>query len=119
MIEVELKDGLKVGEDRLKNATLREATVGDMIDATTESERAIATPDGYALVASPTLVGLNTLRRQIVNIGDVKGPISLAELRKLSAGDLLQLQESAAALDTAALREVERRGRDTAAKGDA
>ncbi len=109
---VTLSPGLKVGEIDHTLAELREATAGDHIEATEESEKVIATPEGFQLLASPTLVGLNTLRRQVVRIGDYRGPLSLAELKKLSAHDLSLLQEAAMALESASLKEFAERGRD-------
>lgn len=106
-----LKDGLKVGEETHLTAEIREATAGDLIDATEESEKLVATPDGYQLVASPTMVGLHCLGRQIVRIGSHPGPMSLSELRRLSAHDLSLLQETAQNLESATLMGVSDRGR--------
>ncbi|OPY15609.1 MAG: Mu-like prophage FluMu protein gp41 [Syntrophus sp. PtaB.Bin001] len=108
---VMLKKGLKVGEVVHREAEIREATGGDFIDATEESERLCQTPEGgYILVASPTLVGLNTLRRQIVRIGEHEGPLTLAELKMLSGRDIRLLQETAEKLENASLAEVADRG---------
>lgn len=109
-VKFSLKEGLKVGENVYIAAEIREATAGDLIDAADESEKLISTPDGYQLLASPTLVGLNTLRRQILCIGDYKGPLTLSELKKLSAADLSLLQENAMALEDASLKKVITRG---------
>lgn len=109
--KVTLIDGLKVGDTVHTLAILQEPTVGDIMDAQTESERVVATPDGHELLASPTLVGMNVLRRQIAKIGDHAGPLSLNELRVLSPRDLRRLEQGAGELDTAALKEVAARGR--------
>lgn len=111
-MNVDLTRGLTIGEKTHTKATIREATAADLIDATDESEKIVKTPDGYQLVASPTQVGLNTLRRQIVNVGDYKGPLSMAELKKLSATDLSLLQETAQAMDAVSMAEITDRGRD-------
>ncbi len=111
---VDLIKGLTIGEVTHTRATLREPTAGDLIDATDESEKMIRTPEGYQLVASPTLVGLNTLRRQIVSIGEYEGPLAMNEIKKLSAADLSLLQEAAEGLDAAGMREIADRGRDEA-----
>ena len=103
--------GLKIGDTVHTEFEIREATAADLIEATEESERLVMTADGPALVASPTLVGLNTLRRQIVRIGDYPGPIAIAELKKLTAVDLSILQEKAESLDAATLRGISGRGR--------
>jgi len=109
MVIVTLRNGLKVGEAIHKEAEIREATGGDFIDATEESERLCQTPEGnYILVASPTLVGINTLRRQIVRIGDYAGPLTTAEMKKLSGRDISLLQTAAEKLDDAANAVAER-----------
>jgi phage FluMu protein gp41 len=111
-MNVDLTRGLTIGEKTHTTATIREATAADLIDATDESEKIVKTPDGYQLIASPTQVGLNTLRRQIVSVGDYKGPLSMAELKKLSATDLSLLQETAQAMDAVSMAEITDRGRD-------
>ena len=111
-IEVELLDGIKIGEAVHTAAVLREATAADLIDATEESERVVPTQQGYTLLASPTMVALHTLRRQIVAVGDFKGPLAMGEIRKLSSRDLSLPQEEAMKLETATLEETARRGRD-------
>lgn len=111
-VQIDLQKGLTIGEETHTAAEIREATAADLIDATEESEKLVATPDGgYQLLASPTLVGLNCLRRQIVRVGEHPGPLTMGELRKLSAHDLSLLQEKAQALETATLKGVAERGR--------
>lgn len=109
-VNVTLKDGLIIGETRHLVSELREVTAGDLIDATEESEKLQFTPEGYALVVSNTMVGLHTLRRQVVKIGDHPGPLTLGELKKLSGRDLNQLQAEAMKLDNASLAQVEAQG---------
>lgn len=112
-VNVTLKDGLTVGEHVYKDAEIREAGAGDMIDATEESERAVFIEgEGYKLLVSSTMLGLNTLCRQIVKIGEHPGPFTMAELKKLSARDLNLLQEKAIMLENASLEGSEQRGRD-------
>lgn len=109
--KVTLQKGLKVGEEIHKAAEIREATAGDFIEATEESERLCLTPEGnYILIASPTMVGLNTLRRQIVRVGEYDGPLTLQELKMLSGTDIRKLQEMAEKLEGAAMKEVSDRG---------
>ena len=117
MATVTLKKGLRVKDAVHTEAEIRESTAGDFIEATEESERLCQTPDGnYVLVASPTLVGINILRRQIVRIGEYEGPLTLGELKKLSGGDLSLLQDKATQLEGAAVAEkVTDRGRGDAA----
>ncbi len=109
-IKCTLKQGLKIKDAVHLEAEIREATAADLIEATDESEKVVPTPEGYKLLASPTLVGLNTLRRQIVRIGEYPGPLSVAELKKLSAPDLSLLNEKALELESASIEEVKDRG---------
>jgi phage FluMu protein gp41 len=115
-VKAELKKGLKVGDTVHTTAEIREATAGDLIEATEESEKLYQAPDGsYVLVASSTMVGLNTMRRQIVRIGDHSGPLTMGELKSLSAADINILQAESNKLDGAVIAEVADRGRDHAA----
>lgn len=111
-ITVMLEKGLTIAKETHLEAVLREVTAGDMIEATEESEKLVSTPSGYQLLASPTLVGMNTLRRQIVRIGLHKGPLTLGELKKLSSTDIGLLQDQAVLLENASLEGVTSRGRD-------
>lgn len=123
-VTIALNDGLKVGNDLLKSAVLRDVSAGDVIEAQEESEKLVYAVQGNkivpTLVASPTLVGVHVLRRQIVRIGDgeqaVNGPIELSLLKQLSPTDLDALQAKANEMDEAmsaeiASREVAQRGR--------
>ncbi len=112
---------LDPGKSPLKAVELRAPTAGDVIDAQEESEKLVyAMVDGNlapTLVTSPSLVGTHVLRRQVVRLGDIHGPIDLAVLKKLHIEDLELLQAKAAELDSAlaaraASREVTARGRD-------
>lgn len=103
-VTVQLRDGLRVGEETHREAELREATVADLIDATAESERLVQTPQGeFQLVPSATMLGLHVLRRQIVRVGSHQGPFTVGELRKLSMFDLNALQALASQLEAASL----------------
>jgi phage FluMu protein gp41 len=114
-LKVTLKRGLKFGDVAQLDAVLREGAAGDVIDAAEESEKLVATPDGYQLVQSPTLVGVHMLRRQVVRIGEIEGPLTLKQLKMLDPADLSELQRAAQSLDAAAVeqasREVAQRGR--------
>lgn len=111
-----LKDGLPFGKgDEMElqhEVTLGSLTVGDITRAQEESEKLMATPDGYSLIVSPTLVGINLLRHQIKRLGKIQGPIPLVMMHNLTPGDLDLLNKQADALDAAALKGVEQRGRD-------
>lgn len=112
-VKFELDQGLKSdsGPAR-KTCVLREATAGDVIESNAEAEKVVLVPVAIddkgqpvhepQLVISPSLVSLHRLRRQIVSIGDLKGPIEQEMLFKLSAADLDKIQEKAGQLDEAA-----------------
>jgi phage FluMu protein gp41 len=110
-VTVHLEKGLTIGGVTHTEAVIRETTAGDIIDASEESERLFPTPEGYELVQSPSQTAMNTLRRQIVSIGEIEGPLELAVLKKLSGDDLAEIQIKAQTLDAVAL-EAASRGRD-------
>ncbi len=114
---VTLKGGLKIGEVTHLVAEIREALSGDIIEAMEESEKVVLLPGSDrpepALVASPTMVGIHTLRRQIVRIGEHKGPLTLAEIKRLIPADLNALQQKAEELEAAGLASLTDRGRDS------
>lgn len=90
-----LTDGLKVGEDTYKDVVLQTLTGQHMIDADAAAERVVETSKGPVLVKSPSRMTYELLRRAIASIGPIQGPISLAELGKLSVRDLGFLEEKA------------------------
>lgn len=106
---VTLIDGYKVGDELLTDAVLRDVCSGDIINAQEESEKLVMTATGPELVPSPALVGVNILRRQIVRIGNVDGPISLKEMKKLTPTDLNLLQGKADEMDAAVAAEAARK----------
>ncbi|WP_413207971.1 phage tail assembly protein [Rhodospirillum sp. A1_3_36] len=101
MITVTLTDGLTVGDVTHTEVELRKLSAGDILDATEAAERAVATPAGWVLLVSDARAGVEILRRQIARIGDHKGPLSLAEFRKLSEADLGIIRNAATHLDAA------------------
>ena len=120
-ITVTLAHGLKIGDELHHQVVLREATAGDILDAQEEAERLMLVPndDGGVepmLIASPSRVGVEVLRRQIVSIGDVSGPLDLKLLRRLEPEDLNLLLAKSEQLDGAAVESVQEgaktRGRD-------
>lgn len=108
-IECTLKKGLTEGDKTHTHCIIREPTAGDVIAASEESEKVVALGTEPVLVTSPTLVGINTLRRQIVSIGDITGPLEREMLDRLSAEDLNLVQQHANKLERAG--EVAQRGR--------
>ena len=125
--KVTLKHGFRVGDHQFMVATIRETTSGDVIEANEESEKVVMVPTEDArgnlvteaqLVTSPTLVGINVMRRQIVAIDDYSGPLSLAEVKSLHPEDLNLLQAGVNQLDQLAAKALEgvaERGRDEGA----
>lgn len=131
MLEFDLKHGLTLGEGAnvktRKHVTLRAPTAGDVIEAQEESEKLVYAADAAGnvaptLVTSPTLTGIHVLRRQIVKLDELHGPLPLDLLRKLHIEDFDLIQTKAQELDAAgnqaartASREVTQRGRDDGA----
>lgn len=120
-LTVTLIHGLAIGDETHKAVVLREATAGDLIDAQEEAERLVFAPNGRGepepvLIASPSRVGVEVLRRQIVSIGDLSGPLELKLLRRLDPEDLSLLLARAEQLDGAAVAQTREgmaeRGRD-------
>ena len=115
-VEIELVHGLPLDGQPQKLAVIREANAGDVIEGSEESEKLVMTQSGeYQLVPSPTLVAANVLCKQVVSIGEIKGPLTLKELKKLSPDDMQLLQITAQTLEEVSLKattqEVSNRGR--------
>lgn len=131
MLEFDLKHGLTLGEGAgaktRKHVTLRAPTAGDVIEAQEESEKLVYAADAAgnvapSLVTSPSLTGIHVLRRQIVKLDELHGPLDLVLLKKLHIEDFELIQTKAQELDAAsnqaartASREVTQRGRDDGA----
>jgi len=113
-ITEKLVDGLKIGPDIYMDVEIRSETVGDMVAALSDAEKLVTTPDGYELVSNPTMVGLLSLGRQIVRIGDLVGPIDLDNLKKLSTIDFEIIRGAADGLAETSLKRVQNRGRPSA-----
>jgi phage FluMu protein gp41 len=112
-----LTHGLKIGDEVYKDAVLREATVGDLLEATEEAERAVATPDGYQLLTSPTALSFHLLRRQIVRVGTHEGPLTPAIAKRLHPDDLNLLLLHSQGIESAVQKELADRGRATGTPG--
>jgi len=120
-VTITLIHGLAIGEDTHKEVVLREPTAGDILDAQEASERLmmVPTPEGGAepmLISSPSRSSVEVLRRQIVSIGDISGPLDEKLLRKLDPEDLDMLLAVTGNFDAGGSnqvqKEVVRRGRD-------
>lgn len=125
----DLIDGLKVGGVAQKDCVIREALAGDVIAASEESEKPVSVTVAFdekgkpiqdvQLVTSPTMVGINTLRRQIVRIGEQTGPFEMAQINMLSVPDLNLIQNKANILETASLAVAQKGRTDSPREGDA
>lgn len=126
-LKVPLKDGVKIGEKRETEAYLRELSAADVINANLEAEQVKVVEVGgkpeAVIVQSPTLAGVHALRRQIVRLGSVQGPIAYEIILKLSKHDLDKLFEASEDIDVATGKsintgkEADSRGRDDAPQG--
>lgn len=117
-ITVTLKDGWKLGETIHHEVILRELSPEDIVEASLESERAVMTEAGYQFLMSPTLMGINSLLRQIEQVGDFKGPFTRKMLSHLSRVDFEKLQMESELIDQAVMEAVTQRGRNDASGGD-
>ncbi|EEA3739685.1 hypothetical protein J5047_003355 [Salmonella enterica] len=98
---VDLLDGLPFGEGREYRVTFRELSAKDSIDAEMDAERVMDTRNGPILIASPSLRGVQLLRRQIAAVGDIEGPLSMLQIGQLSERDLSRLMVAVNLRDTA------------------
>ena len=111
-ISVPLIHGLKIGEAVCKDVVLREATAGDVLEAQEAAEKLMMVPNAEGgfepmLVVSPSRVGVEVLRRQIVSIGDVSGPLDLKLMHRLDPEDLNLLLAKSEQLDGAAVAQTQ------------
>ena len=107
-----LKKGLLLGGKPQRNFEMKTPTAGDVIEAQEAAEKPVLTPDGYQMVSSPALMGVELLRRQIVKVGDFDGPLEVFQVKLLSSVDLDILNVGAGKLERAAFAKVAQRGRD-------
>lgn len=110
-IDITLKDGIRIGETIHQKIRLRELTIGEQLQAHTDAERVVATPNGYTLVPSPSLLTFLTLLRQIVLVNDPGVFVSEEQLKKCSARDFDALIIASGKLETVILEAAEARGR--------
>jgi phage FluMu protein gp41 len=119
-LTVTLKHGFITGkgtEDEARHSvvTFRELNSKDVIDAQLEAERVVIGDNGKAVAyCSEVLMGLALLRKQILSVGDIPGPLSLKQLYSFHPEDLELLSSKASAMDDL-LAETANRGRTDAA----
>lgn len=117
-VQVQLYDGVQVGDRTVYDLVMRAPTAGDLLAAQEAAERPVPTPEGWKLLISEARMGAETLRRQVVKIGGDSGPMELATMQKLSAGDLGVLQMHAQEIDVTIAEALSTRGRSDGADGD-
>ncbi|MEQ5119496.1 hypothetical protein [Morganella morganii] len=83
---------------------LRQLTGGDIIDAEAASERMVITPEGPALLSSPSRMGFELLRRSVGRIGKINGPLPMEMLKALHQTDIDLLLKKAELQRIAALK---------------
>jgi phage FluMu protein gp41 len=125
-VVVKLQHDFKYGGTEYRQITLTEVTTANIIEAHEESEKLVQVLDkngeqAHEFVVSPTLVGINILRRQITKLGEVIVQLSVNDIKRLHPDDLDALQAAANKMDAAAVKAMEdaaERGRPDASDGD-
>jgi phage FluMu protein gp41 len=110
--------GLKLGEETLVDVTIKDHLTGGELRAASEASEVLkimTLPSGDqepVLVISPSRMASETMRRQILSIGNSKGPISLAELDRLHEDDIAIMQDACNTAQKLKMqKEAEQRGR--------
>lgn len=120
MMEFDLMDGITIGQgteaETHHHVVLRQPTAADVIDAMQAAEKVVPTPEGYQLVSSPALMGIELMRRQVKKLGSLQGPLSVNNLRLLTGEDMAILQSNIEKLDEATAKEISERGRVSPAR---
>lgn len=102
-------------ETRHTSVTFRELTSEDVINSQLAAERVVIGENGKAVAyCSEVLMGIEMLRRQILQVGSIPGPLSIKQLYSFHPEDLELLTTRAAAVDDL-LAETGKRGRPDAA----
>ncbi|WP_297813745.1 phage tail assembly protein [uncultured Methylophaga sp.] len=114
---IKLQHPVKVGDMTYETVTIRELTPGDLIEAGLEAERPVLTEQGYELLSSPTLMGVNCLMRQIVKLDDTDITVNRKILDQFDIDDYEQMMQVINALDSALEGELQKRG-ESAASGE-
>ena len=104
-----LNDGLKIGETTYSRLTVSPLDAGGAIDAAIAGEKVRFGPNGEpVIVASPTVVATERLRRQVTRLESkdgqtMQGPILVSDLRRMSERDYRSLLARADQVDIAYL----------------
>lgn len=100
-----LKQGYLTGkgtEDETRHTTviLRELNSQDVVESQLAAERVVIGENGKAVAyCSEVLMGLEMLRRQILSVGSIPGPLSVKQLYAFHPEDLELLTTKAASMD--------------------
>lgn len=115
-MQVTLKNGIKIGDERECRLTLKRLSVADIMDAEMASERAVNTPAGVMLLRSDAKMGFELIRRSVLKIGDFECGLSLEQLRSLDEDDFKILSAAYKKLNKAdAEAGLSEQGRDVSA----
>ena len=102
---IPLKHGFVTGkgtadETRHIEVTLRELDSRDVVESQMAAERVVIGDNGKAVAyCSEVLMGLELLRRQILKVGEIPGPLSIKQLYSFHPEDLELLSSKASSLD--------------------
>ncbi|MDC5753862.1 hypothetical protein OPW41_18330 [Vibrio europaeus] len=123
-MEFQLQDGLALGKgddaELQYEVEMRELSPKDVFDSQLAAETfGVVNGKAYSYV-SDTEMGIELLRRQVVNVGCIQGPLSRSQLFSLSDTDFALVQEYGQKLDEkvnaiAAMEEAAERGRSEVA----
>ena len=98
---IQLKHGYVTGkgtadETRHTEVTLRELDSRDVVESQLAAERVVIGDNGKAVAyCSEVLMGLELLRRQILKVGEIPGPLSQKQLYSFHPEDLELLSSKA------------------------
>ncbi|BBV67850.1 hypothetical protein STW0522KLE44_42380 [Klebsiella sp. STW0522-44] len=102
-------------ETRHTEVTFRELDSRDVIESQLAAERVVIGDNGKAVAyCSEVLMGLEMLRRQILQVGSIPGPLTIKQIYSFHPEDLELLSGRAASMDDL-LTETSARGRSDAA----
>jgi phage FluMu protein gp41 len=105
-MQIKLKDGLLVGDERITGLTLRKITTGDLLDSEVAAEQVKLTVQGHQLIASSAVMSAELYRRSVAKIGDLDGPLSMGQLKSLSIVDYDLLRKKYNELNNPIIDEV-------------
>ncbi|MDF7670237.1 phage tail assembly protein [Orbaceae bacterium ESL0721] len=105
-MQLTLKTGFMVGDEKITSLTLRKLTTGDLLDCEAAAEQLKVTPQGLKLVPSPAVMTAELYRRAVLKMGELDGPLSIKQLKSLSLEDYELLIESYHLLNNPMVDEV-------------